>query len=156
MLSLLLLISSCLLGLTFFCLDLCLFIHYKKISSSLPKTEETYNKLLAKESLLGFLNFFFFLLGQLALVITDLILGDWSNTRFTVYIVPVGISLLLGMSYWFFVINNKRERFFITLTEKARSPRYKDYGLIFFFEGMFFSFGNFLGLLLVFIFWALL
>lgn len=157
MLTLLLLIFSCILGIISFSLGLFAFLHYKKVFVSLPKTEETYKKLLFIEDLFGLLLFFVSSFGQIAMVFTYILLTkNWGSTQFHLYLVPLVVSFTIGMLYLSFYYQKKRAKFVLTLTDNPHQYSNANLGILCYFKGMSTSLGNSVGLLLIFIFWALL
>lgn len=156
MLTLLFLISSFILGLVTFSLCLYYYLHYKKIAPSLPKTDEIYKKLRNKEYLGGILSFYLSSFGQIALCLADMIMTNWGGVKFYLYLVPIVISFTIGMLYWSFYVRKKREKFFQTFADKTDFRGSGNLGILTFFKGMSTSFGNSVGLLLIFIFWSVL
>lgn len=150
-----LLVIALLLGVLVFIVDLTIFVSYLKKANKFPKNEETYQNLLNKEALWGFINLVFVLI-QFALVSTNMYFNNWSRKGFRLYAMPMFLSLLVGIFLWLFVIKKKRRAFIHTLTEHPHYNRYRDYGIIDFIEGMFFSFGSAIGALLELIFLKML
>lgn len=146
-----LLIISLSLGVLLFIVDLAMFISYSKKANKLPKNDETYKNLLNKEGFLGFVNLLF-VLTQLALSFTNMYFNNWGRNGFRLYSMPLSLSLLAGIFLWLLLIKKKRRAFIRTLTENVNYTRHRDYEIIFFIEGMFFSLGNFIGILLELIF----